>query len=248
MELKQAEEREYIFDHAWRQFKEKFYVADLQGVDWEFYYRAYRKFLPFINNNYDFAEMLSEMLGEVNASHTGCRYGPDHPNSDQTADLGVLYDLDFKGPGVKVAEVVEGGPLDKALLEDPRGRHHREDRWPSIGLDLDFSELLNRKAGKLTLLSVFDPAQDKRWEEPVKPISGGEENELLYKRWVKNRRKEVAELPEGRSATSTSEQWTTRACGRSSRKPWAGTSASRRSSSTPDSTAAGTSTSNYPIS
>ena len=85
-----------------------------KGVDWDFYYRDYRKFLPYINNNYDFAEMLSEMLGEVNASHTGCHYRPDEPNTDQTAELGLLYDLGFAGPGVKVAEVVEGGPLDKA--------------------------------------------------------------------------------------------------------------------------------------
>jgi tricorn protease len=34
MVLDQARERAYIFDHAWRQFKQKFYVVDLQGVDW----------------------------------------------------------------------------------------------------------------------------------------------------------------------------------------------------------------------
>ena len=198
MELKQAEERQYIFDHAWRQFKEKFYVVDLQGVDWDFYYRAYRKFLPFINNNYDFAEMLSEMLGEANASHTGCRYAADHPNSDQTADLGVLYDLEFKGPGVKVAEVVAGGPLDKASSKIRAGHIIEAIDGQSVGSDIDFPRLLNRKADKLTLLSIFDPAQDSRWDESLKPITGGEESELLYKRWVKNRRKEVAELSQGK--------------------------------------------------
>jgi len=198
MELKQAEERQYIFDHAWRQFKEKFYVVDLQGVDWDFYYGAYRKFLPFINNNYDFAEMLSEMLGEANASHTGCRYGADHPNSDQTAELGVLYDLEFKGPGVKVAEVVMGGPLDKASSKIRAGHIIEAIDGQPVGSDIDFPRLLNRKAGKLTLLSVFDPAQDSRWDESLKPITGGEESELLYKRWVKNRRKEVAELSQGK--------------------------------------------------
>ncbi|MCX6922081.1 MAG: S41 family peptidase [Verrucomicrobia bacterium] len=198
VELKQAEERQYIFDHAWRQFKEKFYVADLQGVDWDFYYRAYRKFLPFINNNYDFAEMLSEMLGEANASHTGCRYAPEHPNSDQTAELGVLYDLEFKGPGMKVAEVVAGGPLDKASSKIRAGHIIEAIDGQPVGSDIDFPRLLNRKAGKLTLLSVFDPAQDTRWDESIKPITGGEESELLYKRWVKNRRKEVAELSQGK--------------------------------------------------
>ena len=71
--LDQADERAYIFEHAWRQFKEKFYLPQTSsGLDWDFYHAAYRRFLPHINNNYDFAEMLSEMLGEVNVSHTGC--------------------------------------------------------------------------------------------------------------------------------------------------------------------------------
>jgi tricorn protease len=197
MVLKQADERNYIFDHAWRQFKEKFYVADLQGVDWDFYYREYKKFLPFINNNYDFAEMLSEMLGEANASHTGCGFRSVQPNSDETADLGLLYDFSFTGNGVKIAEVVEGGPLDKAASKIRAGQIIEAIDGQPLTVNLDFYQLLNRKVGKLTLLSVYDQSTDKRWEETVKPISSGEENELLYKRWVKNRREEVDKLSGG---------------------------------------------------
>jgi len=197
MVLKQANERNYIFDHAWRQFKEKFYVADLQGVDWDYYYSDYKKFLPYINNNYDFAEMLSEMLGEVNASHTGCYYRNSPPNADQTADLGVLYDFSYTGTGVKIAEVVEGGPLDKASSKIQAGNIIESIDGQPLTADMDFYQLLNRKVGKLTLLSVYDPSADKRWEETVKPISGGEEGELLYNRWVKNRREEVDKLSNG---------------------------------------------------
>ena len=110
----------------------------------------------------------------------------------------MIYDLDFKGPGVKVAEVVEGGPLDKASSKIRAGHILEAIDGQSVASDLDLPRLLNRKAGKLTLLSVFDPAQDKRWDESLKPITGGEESELLYKRWVKNRRKEVAELSQGK--------------------------------------------------
>jgi hypothetical protein len=92
MNLNAAAERAYIFDHAWRQVLKKFYVLDLHGVDWEFYRNAYAKFLPHIANNRDFAEMLSEMLGELNASHTGCRYAHPQTNLDATASLGLFYD------------------------------------------------------------------------------------------------------------------------------------------------------------
>ncbi|HTP13698.1 MAG TPA: S41 family peptidase [Bacteroidota bacterium] len=197
MVLKQADERDYVFYHAWRQFKEKIIFPDMQGVDWNYYYNDYRKFLPYINNNYDFAEMLSEMLGEANVSHTGCRYNYTAPNSDQTAELGLLYDFNYTGNGVKIAEVVEGGPVDKAASNIRAGNILESIDGVAITPALDFYQLLNRKVGKLTLLSVYDPDDGKRWEETVKPISGGEEGELLYKRWVKNRREEVDKLSNG---------------------------------------------------
>ncbi|MFM8840966.1 MAG: peptidase S41, partial [bacterium] len=61
MELNAPAERAYIFDHAWRQAREKFYVSNLHGVDWNFYRQAYEPFLSSIDNNFDFAEMLSEL-------------------------------------------------------------------------------------------------------------------------------------------------------------------------------------------
>ena len=34
---KPAEERQYLFDHVWRQVADKFYDPKMQGVDWEYY-------------------------------------------------------------------------------------------------------------------------------------------------------------------------------------------------------------------
>ncbi len=198
MVLKQGDERAYIFDHAWRQFKEKFYVVDLQGVDWNYYYREYKRFLPYINNNYDFAEMLSEMLGEVNASHTGGRYGPATQNTDATASLGLLYDVAYTGNGVRVAEVIQGGPLDKAASRIRTGTIIERIDGHQLDAGIDFYQLLNRKLGQLTLLSAYDPDTKTRWEESVKPISLGAEGQLLYERWVRERRHEVDSLSNGR--------------------------------------------------
>ena len=121
MVLKTGGERAYIFDHAWRQVREKFYVEDLQGVDWPFYKAAYVDFLPHINNNYDFAEMLSEMLGELNASHTGSGYRNRSDNGARTASLGLLYDYAHTGNGLKVAEVLKGGPSHKSTIKIKAG-------------------------------------------------------------------------------------------------------------------------------
>jgi tricorn protease len=199
MALDQSAEKAYMFDHMWRQMKQKMLVADLYGADWDSYYPIYKKFVPFINNNYDYAEMVSELLGEMNVSHTGCYYsGARTPASDATASLGVFMDYDYTGPGLKVAEVLSGGPLDKADLKIRAG--HIVEKIDGLVLDgsVDHYKLLNRKAGQLTLLSVYDPASKTRWEEAVKPISMGEEGALLYRRWVMARRAEVDRLSGGR--------------------------------------------------
>ncbi len=198
MVLKTADERAYIFDHSWRQLKKKFYAPDLHGVDWDFYYKEYEKFLPYINNNYDFAEMLSELLGEMNASHTGARYRYSAPNSDNTAALGLFYDYTHKGTGLKIAEVIIGGPLDRAASKVKAGNIIEKIDGIEITPDFDFYKLLNRKTGQLTLLSMFDPEKSKRWEEQVKPVSGGAEGQLLYERWVRNRRAETEKLSGGK--------------------------------------------------
>ena len=86
-----AAEREYMFDHVYKQQQKRFYNTNMHNVDWDSMSAAYRKFLPHINNNYDFAELLSEWLGELNVSHTGGRYYPTG-QSEPTASLGLLFD------------------------------------------------------------------------------------------------------------------------------------------------------------
>lgn len=198
MNLNYVAEKSYIFEHAWRQVVKKFYVTDLHKVDWNFYYKEYKRFLHHINNNYDFSEMLSEMLGELNASHTGCRFNPNNPNGDATASLGVFYDDTYQGNGVKIAEIIPKGPLDNAKSRIRAGMIIEKIDGVEISPTFDFYMLLNRKAGKNTLLSVFDPSTKQRFEETVKPISRTDEAELIYKRWVNRQAKEVEKLSAGK--------------------------------------------------
>ena len=199
MILDPAAEKAYMFDHMWRQMEQKFLVADLYGADWDLYYATYRKFLPHITHNFDYAEMVSEMLGELNASHTGCYYAaPRAPEADATASLGFFRDFDHAGPGVKVAEILRGGPLDKAALKIRAGHVIEKINGRVLDGTFDHAKLLNRQAGQLTLLSVLDPATKLRWDEAVKPVPQGGEGMLLYPRWVKARRAEVDRLSNGR--------------------------------------------------
>ncbi|MEQ8424212.1 MAG: S41 family peptidase, partial [Cyclobacteriaceae bacterium] len=198
MELKKSGEFAYIFEHAWKQVQDKFYVKDLHEVNWDQYKSGYSKFLPHINNNRDFAEMLSEMLGELNASHTGCRYRPDGDTGDETPSLGLFFDENYTGNGLKVVEVLKDGPADKAELNIKPGAIIEQIDGTSITSSVNYYSLLNRKTGNNVLLSVLDPASKSKREVVIKPISRGDENNLLYQRWVDNRRKDVEEASGGK--------------------------------------------------
>ena len=175
------EERQYMFDHIWKQVEDKFYVADLHGVDWKGYYNSYRRFLPHINNNYDFQEMLSEMLGELNGSHTGARYYAPGA-SFQTACLGAFYDNEYTGDGLKIKEIIAKGPFAVKKTDVTEGCIIEKIDGEKIQTGMDYYPLLEGKAGKKVLLSVYNPETKKRFDVTVKAISAGEQSDLLYRR------------------------------------------------------------------
>lgn len=198
MVIDAAAEREYIFNHAWRQVKAKFYDPTLHGVDWKMYKENYERFLPHLNNNFDFQELLSEILGELNASHTGGRYSPAISNAEETAKLGLLFDETNPEDGLKVTEVIAGGPLSKKNSKVKQGHLLTAIDNESITPETDWAKYLNNKKGKNTLLSFYDPATKSKWTETIRPIGMAEENSLMYKRWVAKMEQMVHKLSAGR--------------------------------------------------
>ena len=195
---KPAEERQYLFDHIWRQVKDKFYDPKLQGVDWEGYRKVYEKFLPYINNNFDFSEMLSEMLGELNASHTGCRYYPSGANLS-TAALGVFLDPNYEGDGLKIQEIIKRGPFAVKKNEVTAGCIIEKIDGEAIKAGQDYNALLDGKVGKNIRLTIKS-AKGKSFDLTIKGISQGDQQELLYKRWVDRNRAIVDSVSHGRIA------------------------------------------------
>lgn len=190
-------ERAHMFDHVWRRTKGMFYISNFHGAPWDALRPAYEKQLPHIGTGHEFSELLSEMLGELNVSHSGARYAAGTASDDNTASLGIFMDFDYRGDGIRVAEVMQGGPLDKTKVPVKAGMIIEQIDGLTIAANTDIAQYLNRKAGKFTSLTVFDPASASRQTVTVKPISRGEENGLLYRRWVKKNQEEVERLSNG---------------------------------------------------
>jgi Tol biopolymer transport system component/C-terminal processing protease CtpA/Prc len=191
-------ERAAMFERVWRRTRDTYFTAGYHGADWLALGPEYEKYLSGVSNGHEFAELLSEMLGELNVSHSGARYSGRAENGDATASLGIFYDYAHRSAGVKVVEVMEGGPLDRPGMNVRPGAQITAIDGVAIGPEVDFAALLNRKAGKNVLLSVRDAGGKAERQIVVKPITPGEENRLLYARWVKRNELEVDRLSQGR--------------------------------------------------
>ncbi len=195
MVLDIAAERRFMFEHVWRRTKTTFYTASFHGVDWDSYKPDYEKHLAHIGNNYEFAELLSELLGELNVSHCWASYNSSTPNADATASLGAFYKKSYTGNGIEIEELIKEGPLDKSGLNVKAGMVIESIEGEMITAHKDLAQYLNRKAGKNLLITIAD-GNTKR-EIIVKPVSLNEENALLYKRWVRKNQEEVDRLSNG---------------------------------------------------
>lgn len=191
-----SKEREYIYDHMLRQVNDKFYDENLHGVDWSYYGEHYRKFLPYISNNRDFAEMLSEILGELNASHTGGRaYG--NGASLPSASLGAYYDEEYDGDGLKIAEIIPRGPLSTKSASMSSGDVILSIDGNAIAPHQDVNTMLEGKSGKKVNLTVKGKDGNTR-NVTVRPVSMGRLSELSYDRWVERNERTVDSLSGGK--------------------------------------------------
>lgn len=193
-EYKPVQEREYIFNHVWKQVAEKFYDPQIHGIDWAGYKDTYARFLPHINNNFDFQELLSEMLGELNGSHTGARYY--YRSGLSFGTLGVLYDNGYKGDGLKIKEVLKGGALATAVPDIKESDIILAVDGKEIKAGEDWYCHFTSKAGKRLLLTIKKGGK----KENVFVVTGNGDGEQMYRRWVRQREDMVKELSGGKIA------------------------------------------------
>ncbi|MBQ7194753.1 MAG: PD40 domain-containing protein [Bacteroidales bacterium] len=191
-----AKEREYIFLHAWNQVNEKFYDPQLHGTPWPMMRDNYRQFLPYIKNNFDFQELLSEMLGELNGSHTGARYYPSSLFSKTTGSLGLIYDPEYEGEGLKIKEVLPGSCLATIDPEIKAGDIILSIEGKSVKYSDQWYDALYGRNSKRTLVSVKKGG--KKVDITVIPVAISAERAQYYTRWVRQREAMVEKLSGGK--------------------------------------------------
>src|ERR1700730_9974845 len=115
MVIRRDEEFTEMFDQSWHALRESFYDPFFHGANWDAARAKYRPLVKHVALREDLYALISLMLGELNASHLGIMGYTSSPE-ETTADLGLLFDPAYPGPGLKVAEVLKRGPADKRGL------------------------------------------------------------------------------------------------------------------------------------
>lgn len=186
------------FNEFYRRFGAFFYDAKMHGVDWKALREKYEPFVVGVGTPEEFSNILSMMVGEVNSSHSEIG-AASNMRGPKTATLGVTFDENYTGPGLKVAEVMPKGPADKLKTRVAPGEYILSIEGKEVSLTEDFYTLLQDKAGKTLEVTVnTKPVKEGSRILKLKPISGGEWNNLEYEARVKRDRQRVDRFSEGR--------------------------------------------------
>ncbi len=185
------EEWDQIFNEAWRQMRDFFYVPNMHGVDWPAMRDKYGAMLPFVNNRNDLNYLIGEMIAELSIGHTYVN-GGDKPAPERikTGLLGAKISKDTSG-FFKIDTIFKGQNWDENLRSP----------LTEVGVNIktgdfilavdgkpakdrpDLYAMLIGKAGKEVELTVNSLASlDNSRKVLVKPVA--DESGLYYFNWV----------------------------------------------------------------
>ena len=197
--VRQEEEYQEVFDQAWRLLADTFYDSHHHGANWQAVREKYRPLVRHVAMKEDLYNLVSLMLGELNASHLGISAHLWSPE-EVTADLGLIFDEAYKGPGLKVAEVLKRGPADKRGINLKPGDVLLSIDRTELTDKTNLSKLLNAKVNETVLLEVTSNPADPKAKRKVETQAVGRERitHLMYDRWVEKNAEAVAKQSGGR--------------------------------------------------
>jgi tricorn protease len=200
MEVDRRAELAEAFNEFWRRINVGFYDPKMHGVDWRAVRARYAALLPYVSQKEDFATLLSYMVGELNASHSEVTPAAGPPGV-VTAQLGIEFDEDYAGPGLKVVKVMPNGPADREPHKVRPGDYILAIDGTDVRWEEGIWKTLQDKVGRTVELLVNSrPDKEGARTIKVKPIGQEELFNLDYERRVKEARKEVDRLSGGRLA------------------------------------------------
>ena len=202
MEIDTVAERRQVFEEAWRVMKNRFYDAKMHGANWAAEKDKYESMLPYIADNEELHNLVMEMIGEMNASHTGISGGTRLPGQSteeriQTRHPGFELAPDASGY-YKVSYIFRKGPADHDYVKLAVGNYVLAVDGKELKSSDNYWKLFNILPGRKFEFLVNDkPSADGAWTIAIDPLTGTAFGDLEYARWVDDHKQMVAKLSNG---------------------------------------------------
>ncbi len=192
-----------MFGDAWRTMKYRFYDPKMHGVDWEAARAKYAPLVEYVGDTHELINVINEMIGELNASHTGASArtgrGPGVESGISTGHLGFDLVPDDAAGRYKVGHIYETGPADADWIKIGKGDFLIALNGRPVKSGDDYHELLNRRLNKKVAVTLnAKPTPEGAWTVKIDPVSPTAFADLNYKRWVDERRAMADKLSGGK--------------------------------------------------
>ena len=189
-----------VLDTCWQLMRDHWYDAKFGNNDWDKVRRKYRDLVADAPDMESVQTLVQMMLGELNGSHLGFTLNPGKAPGeprDVTAHLGVRFDPSFAGPGLKIRDVLPGGPADKKRSGLFAGEIIETVDGKEVSRDMDLTKALNGPLDREIMLSVKG-LDGKLREVTLRPITYTAAQTLLYDQWLRHSKKLVADASGGK--------------------------------------------------
>jgi tricorn protease len=205
-EVDPREEWKQVFNEVWRQQRDYFFTASMNGVDWAKERERYAPLLPHVADRYDLTYVLGEMIGELGNSHTYVG-GGDSPDL-KPVDVGLLgtdFELDAASGLYRFKKIYAGenwqasvrSPLTEPGVDVKVGDYLLAVNGRPLRAPQTPYELLENTAGENVTLTVNSkPREEGARNVVVKPI--GSEFSLRELDWINTNRRKVEAATSGR--------------------------------------------------
>lgn len=189
-----------MFGDAWRTMKYRFYDVNMHGFNWDAARDKYQPLVEFVGERHELINIINEMIGELNASHTGAAVGAaPREGAASTGHLGIELEADEQAGRYKVTYVYEGGPADKDWVKVKPGDYLIAIEGHPVQAGDNYWKLLNDRLNrKLNVAFNSKPSEDGAWKTRIEPVTQAAYSRLRYERWVKGRREMADKLSGGK--------------------------------------------------
>ncbi|WP_372753079.1 PDZ domain-containing protein [Labilibaculum sp.] len=206
MKIDPKKEWNQIYTDGWRIFRDFYYVANMNGVDWKQIKANYSLLLPYVSHRADLDYILGEIIAESNTGHCYVNYGDfEKVKPIETGLLGAKLKVDQESGKYIISKIYQGenwtsnrrSPLTEQGVHVKEGDYLLSINGHELNSDVNPYLYLEDQVGKMVDVTVNSQADFKGAKTfTIKPIAS--ELELMYLNWVNERRQMVDSLSGGK--------------------------------------------------